>query len=126
MDQGPLEMKAALLYWLSNLDASDILLNSILGLGLLIVIVSTWRFHRDKERYAKFNLLTLITHQDGTLSRPAVQELGVFIIMSWGFILLINKGTLPEWYAMSYLAAFVARAAHSAYLNSKNGNGDKK
>ena len=119
-------MKAALLYWLSNLDASDILLNSILGLGLLIVIVSTWRFHRDKEKYAKFNLLTLITHQDGTLSRPAVQELGVFIIMSWGFILLINKGTLPEWYAMSYLAAFVARAAHSAYLNSKNGNGDKK
>lgn len=119
-------MKAALLSWLSNLDVSDILLNSILGLAAMVVVVSAWRFHRDKERYGSFNLFSLITHADGTLSRPAVQEFGVFILMSWGFVLLVNKGTLPEWYAMSYLAAFVARAAHSAWLNSKNGNGEKK
>ena len=119
-------MKSALLNWLSNLDISDILINSILGLGLLVVVVSAWRVHNNKERYANLNIFTLITHADGSFSRPAVQELGVFIIMSWGFILLINKGTLPEWYAISYLAAFVARAAHSAYLNSKNGNGEKK
>lgn len=119
-------MKAALLSWLSNLDVSDILLNSLLGLGLLIVLVSAWRIHNDKEKYAKLNILTLITHADGSFSRPAVQEFGVFILMSWGFVMLVNKGYLPEWYAMSYLAAFVARAAHSAYLNSKNGNGEKK
>lgn len=118
-------MKSALLSWLSNLDVSDILLNSILGLGLMIVVVSAWRFHKNPG-YEKFNLFMLFCHPDGTPSRPALQELGVFIIMSWGFIFLINKGSLPEWYAMSYLAAFVARAAHNAYLNSKNGNGEKK
>ena len=112
--------------WLSNLDVSDILLNSILGLGLLIILVSAWRVHHDKKRYKNLNVLTLITHADGSFSRPAVQEFGVFILMSWGFVMLVNKGNLPEWYAMSYLAAFVARAAHSAYLNSKNGNGGKK
>ena len=120
-------MKAATLFWLSNLDVSDILLNSILGLAAMAVVISAWRFHKNPA-YQKFNLFSLITHQDGTPSRPAVQEFVVFILMSWGFVLLINKGNLPEWYAMSYLAVFVVRAAHSAYLNSRNGkeNGDKK
>ena|SRR3990167_2339323 len=119
-------MKSAFLSWLSNLDVSDILLNSILGLGLLIVLVSAWRVHNDKEKYANLNLLTLITHADGSFSRPAVQEFGVFIIMSWAFILLANKGILTEWFVGLYVGSFVLRAAHSAYLNSKNGNGDKK
>lgn len=118
-------MKSALLSWLSNLDVSDIVLNSILALALMVVIVSAWRFHKDK-RFKSFNLFKLITHLDGTPSRPAIQEFVAFGITSWGFILLINKGNLPEWYMMSYLAIFVARAAHSAYLNSKNGNGEKK
>ena len=118
-------MKSYLLSWLSNLDVSDIVLNSILGLALMVVIVSAWRFHKD-PRYKQFDLFKLITHADGTPSRPAVEEFVVFGITSWGFILLINKGNLPEWYMISYLTVFVARAAHSAYLNSKNGNGEKK
>ena len=119
-------MKSALLTWLSYLDVSDILLNSILGLGLIVVVVSAWRFHRNPA-YKNFNLFSLISHQDGTPSRPAVQELGVFVIMSWAFVLLVNKGLLTEWFVMMYVGAFVARAAHSAYLNSKmNGNGEKK
>ena len=119
-------MKTAFLLWLSNLDVSDVVLNSILGLVLVFIFVSAWRVHNDKNRYANLNVFTLITHADGSFSRPAIQELGVFILFSWGFVMLVNKDNLPEWYAMSYLAAFVARAAHSAYLNSKNGNRDKK
>lgn len=120
-------MKTAFLLWLSNLDVSDVILNSLLGLVLIFIFVSAWKVHNDKERYANLNVFTLVTHADGSFSRPAIQELGVFILFSWGFVMLINKGSLPEWYAMSYLGAFVARAAHSAYLNSKNGkeNGDK-
>src|SRR3990167_3011002 len=118
-------MKSAFLSWLSNLDVSDVVLNSILGLALIVVIASAWRFHKDR-RYKNFNLFSLVSHPDGTTSRPAIQEFVVFGITSWGFILLINKGSLPEWYMMSYLGVFVARAAHNAYLNSKNGNGEKK
>ena len=119
-------MKSALLSWLSFLDVSDIVLNSLLGLGLLFVLVSAWRVHNDKERYAKLNVFTLITHPDGTFSRPAVQEIGVFIVMTWAFVLLANKGNLTEWFVGLYVGAFVLRAAHSAYLNSRNGNGEKK
>ena len=119
-------MKSALLSWLSNLDVSDILLNSILALAAMVVIISGYRFHQQKGRYKNFNLFTLITHQDGTLSRPAVQEFGVFVIMSWAFVLLVNKGALTEWFVGLYVVTFVVRAAHSAYLNSKNGNGEKK
>ena len=85
----------------SALDVSDILLNS------------------------------MITHADGSFSRPAVEEFGVFILMCWGFVMFFNKATL-EWlpsiiqYVGIFATVFVARAAHSAYLNSKNGNGDKK
>jgi hypothetical protein len=118
-------MKSALLSWLSNLDVSDIVLNSLLALGLTIVAVSAYRSHKDPN-FKNFNLLKLICHPDGTPSRPAIQEIGAFVITSWGFVLLINKGNLAEWYMMSYLGFFVARAAHSAYLNSKNGNGEKK
>jgi len=110
--------------WLSSLDMSDIVLNSILGLGLLIVIISAYRFHKNPA-YKNFNLFSLISHQDGTPSRPAIQEFVAFGITSWGFILLINKGNLPDWYMMSYLGVFVARAAHNAYLQTKM-NGEKK
>ena len=118
-------MKAALLSWLSNLDVSDIVLNSILGLALMVVIASAWRFHKNPA-YKNFNLFSLISHQDGTLSRPAVQELGVFVVMTWAFVALVVQKNLPEWFVTVYVITFVARAAHSAYLNSKNGNGEKK
>ena len=119
-------MKSYLLSWLSNLDVSDIVLNSILGLALMVVIVSAWKVHHDKERYKNLNIFTLVTHPDGSFSRPAVQEFGVFIVMTWAFVLLANKGTLTKWFVGVYVVAFVLRAAHSADLNSKNGNGEKK
>lgn len=112
--------------WLSSLDVSDIVLNSLLGLVLIFIFVSAWRVHHDKERYANLNIFSLITHADGSFSRPAIQELGVFILMSWGFVMLVNKSALSEWFVVTYVGAFVLRAAHSAYLNSKNGNGEKK
>ena len=106
--------------WLASLDMSDILLNSLLALIALVVFVSAWRFHQD-PKYKKFNLFSLVTHRDGTLSRPAVQEIGAFILTSWAFILLINKGLLAEWFLIPYLAAWVGRSGFSAWLQSRGG-----
>jgi hypothetical protein len=98
---------------------ADLVMNALLGLAAIIVGVSMIRFHRD-PRYRKFNLLALISNRDGQPSRPAVMEFGAFVLFSWGFVTLMNRPTgVPEWYGIAYLGAFVARAAHSAYLRSK-------
>ena len=49
-------------------------------------------------------------------------EFGAFILMTYGFVVLIQRNALAEWYAGIYIGAFVARAAHSAWLSCKNGN----
>lgn len=64
-------------------------------------------------------LIDLVTARDGTLSRPAVMELGAFVTMTWGFIVLVNTESLTEWYSGVYVAAFVMRAAYSAFLRGK-------
>ena len=103
---------------------SEIVLNLILIGIFLAVAVSMYRFHTSK-RYDSFNLLDLITTRDGRISRPAVMEIGAFVLMTWGFIVLVQRDNLAEWYAGIYAGAFVLRAAHSAYLSCKS-NGEVK
>jgi|GEM_PF-6224458 len=83
--------------------------------------VSLWRFHKS-DRYQNFNLVDLITSRSGHIDRPAVQEIGVFILMSWGFVALVvhEPPAVPEWYVTVWVGFFVARAAHAAHLASKN------
>ncbi len=106
----------------------ELVLNVVLGLIAVAVLVSMWRFHVSQDdHYRQFNLIDLITTKDGIISRPAVMEFGVFLLMGWGFIVLVNKSALPEWYVTVLVGAFALRAAHSAYLSSKKkdvpGNG---
>lgn len=93
----------------------DALLNIILIAFAVGIVVSLYRLHRD-EHYKKFNLVDLITAHDGKVSRPACLETGAWLISSWGFVVFVHKGTIPDWYVTSYLTAFVLRAAHAAHL----------
>ena len=102
---------------------TDIILNSILALVALAVLLSMWRFHSN-PRFKCFNLLDLITSHDGKISRPAVMEFGAFMLTGWGFVMLINRNNLSEWYMMGFLGAFVARAAHSAWLSCRTNGGE--
>ena len=97
---------------------SEWILNTLLGVVGLAVAVSMWRFHSNPH-FQHFNLLDLITTNDGKISRPAVMEMGAFVLMTWGFIVLVQRDKLMEWYAGIYVGAFVLRAAHSAWLNCK-------
>lgn len=92
-----------------------------LGIVLLLILTSLVRTHFN-EAYKEFNLLDIITCQKGKVSRPACQEVGAWLLISWGFVVAVYK---DKWeYAVTLagilVAAFVTRAAHSAWLNSKN------
>ena len=93
----------------------------VLGVGMILILVSLVRVHFSKA-YAEFNLLDIITCQKGKVSRPACEEVGAWLLISWTLIVAVYK---DKWeyvipLAGILVAAFVARAAHSAYLNSKN------
>lgn len=95
----------------------------LLGLVMLIA-VSMVRFHKN-EHYKNFNLVDVVTCREGKVSRPAIMEFGAWVVATWGFAILINQGKLTEWYAGLYFGAFVVRAAHAAYLSTKNGVSEK-
>ena len=97
---------------------SDYVLNGLLALMALAIAISFIRYNAD-PKYDKFNLIDLITTKDGKLHRPAVMEFGAFVLMTWGFIVLINRNRLAEWYAAIYVGAFVVRSAYSAWLRQK-------
>lgn len=90
----------------------------LVGLAALLA-VSMVRFHKNKEQYENFNLVDLFTDHEGHVSRPACMEVGAWVVSTWGFIVLINKDKLTEWYMAAYIGAFVLRAAHAAYLSTK-------
>lgn len=95
----------------------------ILAVGFLLILMSLVKIHFTKSgEYAEFNLLDIITCQKGKVSRPACLEVGTWLLMAWGFVVLINR---EQWglvlaYAGMMTTIFVLRAGHSAYLSSKN------
>lgn len=103
------------------MDAREAIIDNTLYLLMAVfgaaIVASLYRLHRDPH-YRFFNLIDLVTNKEGRISRPAVMEFGVFVAGIWGFFVYINKGTLPEWYWISMVGAFVLRAAHSAHLSS--------
>lgn len=93
---------------------------ALLGLFMVVAVIALWKSHKDQSKdFKNFNLLDLITTSQGTINRPAVMELVVFVLMGWGFIVYVARGTLSEWYAGLLVGAFVLRAAYSSFLSSK-------
>ena len=99
----------------------NVIMNIILVLMVLAIVFSLIMAHRSNgaSRYNKFNLLDLFVTKEGIVDGPRTMELIAFLVMTWGFVTLINQKALSEWYVGIYIAAFVLRAAHSAYLKSK-------
>ncbi len=107
--------------------ADELIAVIVLGVGVVLIIGSLIRVHVSSD-YKEFNLLDIITCQKGKVSRPACHEVGAFLLMSWGFIVAVYK---DKWeYAVTLggmlIAAFVTRAAYSAYLSSKNQGNEVK
>lgn len=81
-----------------------------LNTSLVVVLLMFAIFLLCAHRAGK-NLHTMIT-TTGKNGNEYVAPLKVFtcatfIIMSWGFISLVEKGALTEWYFMGYAGAFI-------------------
>lgn len=108
-------------YFLMNgITTSDVILNSLLAVALGAIILSMWRMHKGNGIYRNFNLVFLIVNAQGYPDGAKCVELGVFLLMSWGFVVQMTKGSLSEWYLVAYVGAFVTRGAFGAYLRSKS------
>lgn len=104
-------------------DPTQILYLEYALYGLLLVFFITviamlWISHRAKK-YPNFDMLQLIMTKEGFLHRPGLFETVACVTMTWGFIVYVVRGTLSEWYAGLYVAAFIARGAYAAFLSSK-------
>lgn len=95
----------------------ELIANLLLALLAVAVAISLFRFHNNTH-YRHFNLVDVITCHKGKVSRPALMEFGAWLIATWGFVVLVNKGQLTDWYMVGYIGAFVARAGHAAYLST--------
>lgn len=90
----------------------------LLTLFILTGLVTFYKIQSSKE-YENFNCIDLITTKDKHIDRPALMEFSVFVVMTWGFVIMVMRDKIQEWYVAMYVGAFVFRALHSAYLKSK-------
>lgn len=111
------------------IEGVDHLVNTVMNIILVLLLIaigfSLVMAHRSNgsSKYNKFNLIDLFVTKEGIVDGPRTMELIAFLVMTWGFVTLINQKSLSEWYVGIYIAAFVLRAAHSAYLKTKVGGG---
>ena len=74
----------------------DLSLSVIAIVGLLMC----WRWTRT---HPDFDLVDLITGDNGRVSTTKFGQTGSWIITTWGFVTLIQQGKMTEWYMAAYL-----------------------
>ena len=102
-----------------HVSAADLILNGILGLACIAVLISLIAVHRKNGPWTNFNLVTMLVNKEGFIDGAKCFEVGVFALMSWAFVVQITKDALQEWFLITYVGAFVGRAAYGAYLRTK-------
>ena len=103
-------------------DMVDFVMTFLLAVFVVVLIISLVRAHRGNGKLANFNLIDAFRNREGYYSRPAAQETVVFIVMTWTQVTFVLKGQLVEWFTGLYVGTFVLRAAHAAYMKSKENN----
>ena len=65
----------------------------------IAVLIMLWRWTRN---HPNFDLSDLITADNGKVSSPKFMATGGWVLMSWGFITLVQQGKMTEWYMAAY------------------------
>lgn len=102
-------------------SVSDIILNIILSVFFIAMLYSMYKLHRANSKYENFNLVWLLVNKHGYPDGAKCIEMGTWVLTSWGFIVYILNKTLPDWYLIAYIGAFIARGGVGAYLRSQSG-----
>lgn len=91
------------------------------GIILLVtlVIFAMMMYRLNKSESTKFFYDQLFVDKDGTASTSKLAHLIALFLSSWGFIHLTLKGTLTEWYFLTYMTVWVLQRSYSKWLDLK-------
>lgn len=84
----------------------------------VIVIAVVWSWHSNPD--SGFHLQQVLV--DSVTGKIAIEKVGymtALAIGSWGFVTLILRDKMTEWYAGLYLTAFVLGRLGSSWLSVK-------
>lgn len=99
---------------ITNLDPAIVTLTAM----AIIVIVVVWSWHADKTK--DFHLQQVLV--DSVTGKIAIEKVGymtVLALMSWGFVTLILRDKLSEWYAGLFAGVFVLGRVASSWMAVK-------
>jgi hypothetical protein len=91
----------------------------VLIVATLVVLVSAWLWQRDKNN--RFDLLDLISGDDGKLSLMRTGQLVALLVSTWGFVSLVRAEKLTEFYFTGYMLAWAGVNLASKALDIKKG-----
>jgi len=89
----------------------------VLIICTVVVLVSAWLWQRDKKN--KFDLLDLVSGDDGKLSLAKTGQLVALLVSTWGFVSLTRADKLSEFYYTTYMIAWAGANLASKALDIK-------
>ena len=97
------------------------------GLILLISIIvfGMMMYRLNQSESTKFFYDQLFVDRDGAASTSKLSHLVALLISSWAFVHLTLKGTLTEWYFLTYMTIWVLQRSYSKWIDLKAAQ-DKK
>ena len=96
----------------------------ILFMAMTIFAMTLWRLNKSES--SKFFYDQLFTEKDGTASTSKLSHIVALILSSWAFIHLTLKGTLSEWYFLTYMSVWVLQRSYSKWIDMKSSEIDVK
>lgn len=91
----------------------------VLIVATIVVLISAWLWQRDKKN--KFDLLDLISGDDGKLSLSKTGQLVALLVSTWGFVALTRADKMSEWFFTGYMLAWAGANIASKALDIKKG-----
>lgn len=104
--------------YLSALIGKTTFLTLALAVWFLITLLYLLRAQR---RNKQFDLLDLVTGDNGKASMSKFGQCGAFIVSSWGFVYLVEAGTLSEWYYGTYMVAWTGTSLLNKMIDQRAG-----
>lgn len=104
--------------WLTALVGKTTFLTLALAFWLLVSLL----FLLSAQRRSKtFSLIDLVTGDNGRVSMSKFGQCGAFVISSWGFVFLVETGSLSEWYYGTYMVAWTGTSLLNKMIDQRAG-----
>lgn len=95
---------------------------TFLTLALAFWLLVSLLFLLSAQRRSKtFTLLDLVTGDNGRASMSKFGQCGAFVISSWGFVFLVEAGSLSEWYYGTYMVAWTGTSLLNKMIDQRAG-----